>query len=91
MRKFEEKLLKGEELSPEEMQDMVVWGNVADKIEHCQKNWQSEMSIVIKVCDRYFKVDYLENARTIDFLDYPYEVYPIKKMVEITEWNEVEK
>ena len=90
MRKFEEKLLKGEELSPKEMRDMIANGKIADSKTHKQMGWQKDMSIVFKIEDKYFKLDCLYDLLKVEDTDFycqPYEVYPVKKMVEITEWK----
>lgn len=54
--------------------------------------WERPMTEIFQVNDRYFAIPWMKGLTEYqeDFFDnQPYEVKPIKKMIEVTEWKAI--
>lgn len=82
----------------EEEIEQLAWGEVGfgeeiTREEGDSGRWNQYMTTIIKVKDRYFGVGWSEGLTECQesYYDGPvYEVKPIKKMIEVTEWISVE-
>lgn len=89
-----EKILNGEELSEQEISDLL------DYEIDCQEGdcgrWQMSVKSIIKLCDRYFAIDWergLTEMQENDFYNQPYEVKKVEyeKVIKVTEWVDVKE
>lgn len=83
----------------EEEIEQLAWGEVGfgeeiTREEGDSGRWNQYMTTIIKVKDRYFGVGWSAGLTECQesYYDGPvYEVKPVKKMIEVTEWVSVEK
>ena len=91
-----EKFLNGEELSIRDIRKIIsyAYGSLEDEIEGDMGRWQQWVDIVFMYNGKYYMIGYDRALTEIQENDYensyPVEVKPVKKIVEVTEWEEVE-
>lgn len=91
-----EKWLKGEELTYSERHDLVNYAfmNEIEEIEDVPRRWNQWVEIVFKYNGEHYMIGYDRGLTECqeDFYEdsVPVKVKPVKKMVEVVEWEVVE-
>lgn len=90
---IEEKILAGEWLSVEEVTEWIRNAVPIDRIVDEPRRWYSEITLIYKLQNRYFKICYdkaLTELQEDDFWPQSVkEVTPHKKIIETIEWCDV--
>ena len=96
---FEKKILNkidnNEQLTEDEVSELVYSDNVIDSVDVCEWRWTAQLQSIVQLGGRTFRI-YWERGLTEcqDNLfepQIPVEVKPVKKMIETTEWVELER
>ena len=91
-----EKCLNGEELSIREIRKIISYAYdcLEDEIEGDMGRWHQWVNLVFMYNGKYYMIGYdralTEIQENCYENSYPVEVKPVKKIVEVTEWEEVE-
>lgn len=91
-----EKFLKGEELSIKDIREIIsyAYDYLEDEIEGDIGRWNQWVDLVFTYDGKYYMIGYdraLTEIQENCYEDsYPVEVKPVKKIVEVTEWEVVE-
>lgn len=91
-----EKFLKGEELSIRDIREIIsyAYDYLEDEIEGDIGRWNQWVDLVFMYDEKYYMIGYdraLTEIQENCYEDsYPVEVKPVKKIVEVTEWEVVE-
>ena len=91
-----EKFLNGEKLSIRDIREIIsyAYDYLEDEIEGDMGRWHQWVSLVFMYNGKYYMIGYDRALTEIQENDYensyPVEVKPVKKIVEVTEWEEVE-
>ena len=90
---IEEKILTGESLSEEEVAEWIYGVEPIDRIADEPRRWYSEITLIYKLQNRYFKLCYDQALTEIQEDDFwsqiAQEVTPHKKIIETIEWCDV--
>ena len=90
---IEEKILAGEYLSEEEVAEWIYEVEPIDRIVDEPRRWHSEITLIYKLQNRYFKLCYDQALTEIQEDDFwpqtAQEVAPHKKIIETIEWCNV--
>lgn len=89
-----ESLEMEEKLSEQELSDLLDYEIDCQKGE-CRR-WQMSVKSIIKLCDRYFAIDWergLTEMQENEFFEQPYEVKKVEyeKLIKVTEWVDVKE
>ena len=90
-----EKFLNGEELSIRDIRGIIryAYAYLEDEIEGDMGRWHQWVSLVFMYNGKYYMIGYdralTEIQENCYENSYPVEVKPVKKIVEVTEWEEV--
>lgn len=90
-----EKILNGEELTEEELEDLVFDYEIDCQDEDCDR-WVTYVKTIVNLCDRYFAIDWergLTEMQENGFFEQPYEVKKVEyeKVIQVTEWVKTKK
>lgn len=92
MKDFEKELLskieKGE-LTECEIRQLVWDCHQVDEIEGDEHRWQREISTIIEIGNRFFRIDWMRGLTEYqenEYWEQPYEVEPKEKTIVIKEW-----
>ncbi len=90
---IEEKILAGESLSEEEVAEWIRSAVPIDRIADEPRRWHSEITLIYKLQNRYFKLCYDQALTEIQEDEFwpqtAQEVTPHKKIIETIEWCDV--
>ena len=90
---IEEKILAGESLSEEEVAEWIYESEPIDRIADKPRRWHSEITLIYKLQNRYFKLCYDQALTEIQEDEFwpqiAQEVTPHKKIIETIEWRNV--
>ena len=90
---IEEKILAGESLSEEEVAEWIRSAVPIDRIADESRRWHSEITLIYKLQNRYFKLCYDQALTEIQEDEFwpqtAQEVTPHKKIIETIEWCDV--
>lgn len=90
---IQEKILAGESLTEEEVAEWIRCAVPIDRITDEQRRWHSEITLIYKLQNRYFKLCYDQALTEIQEDDFwpqiAQEVIPHKKIIETIEWCNV--
>ena len=90
---IQEKILAGESLSEEEVAEWIYEVEPIDRIADEPRRWYSEITLIYKLQNRYFKLCYDKALTEIQEDDFwpqiAQEVAPHKKIIETIEWCDV--
>ena len=90
---IEEKILAGESLSEEEVAEWIRSAVPIDRITDESRRWHSEITLIYKLQNRYFKLCYDQALTEIQEDEFwpqiAQEVTPHKKIIETIEWCDV--
>lgn len=90
---IQEKILAGESLSEEEVAEWIYKADPIDRIADEPRRWHSEITLIYKLQNRYFKLCYDKALTEIQEDDFwpqtAQEVAPHKKIIETIEWCDV--
>lgn len=90
---IEEKILAGESLSEEEVAEWIYEAEPIDRIVDEPRRWHSEITLIYKLQNRYFKLCYDQALTEIQEDEFwpqtAQEVTPHKKIIETIEWCNV--
>ena len=90
---IEEKILAGESLSEEEVAEWIRSAVPIDRIADEPRRWHSEITLIYKLQNRYFKLCYDQALTEIQEDEFwpqtAQEVIPHKKIIETIEWCDV--
>lgn len=90
---IEEKILAGEYLSEEEVTEWIRNAVPIDRIVDEPRRWHSEITLIYKLQNRYFKLCYDQALTEIQEDEFwpqtAQEVIPHKKIIETIEWCNV--
>lgn len=90
---IEEKILAGEYLSEEEVAGWIYEVEPIDRITDEPRRWHSEITLIYKLQNRYFKLCYDQALTEIQEDEFwpqiAQEVTPHKKIIETIEWYNV--
>lgn len=90
---IEEKILAGEYLSEEEVAGWIYEVEPIDRIADEPRRWHSEITLIYKLQNRYFKLCYDQALTEIQEDEFwpqtAQEVTPHKKIIETIEWCNV--
>lgn len=90
---IEEKILAGESLSKEEVAEWIRNAVPIDRIADEPRRWYTEITLIYKLQNRYFKLCYDQALTEIQEDDFwsqiAQEVTPHKKIIETIEWCDV--
>lgn len=85
-----EKVYDGDKLSTRELKDLrYETANIVDIIEGKTYRYTKDKSIILKIKDKYFRLDYSEGLtedQEDEFLVMPYEVKCVDKVIHVNEW-----
>lgn len=88
------KLKNNEILTEKEIQNLVLDFNHVEEIGGDQHRWQQEVSTIIEVDNKFFRIDWMRGLTEYqenDYLEQPYEVIPKEKTITIKKWEKVNK
>lgn len=88
MEEIYSKLKNGEELSEEEIRELIWCGDEVDEIEGDDHRWQKEMQTVIDVDGQLYAIDWmrgLTECQENEYLEQPYKVKKVEKVITKTE------
>ena len=88
------KVINKQQLSEKELETFR-WevGELIEEIEGDHHRWQRAMSVIKKVKDTYFRLDYMQGLTENCETEYPYQpyvVYPKEEVIKITKWLKLE-
>lgn len=90
---IEEKILAGKSLSEEEVAEWIRSAVPIDRIADESRRWHSEITLIYKLQNRYFKLCYDQALTEIQEDEFwpqtAQEVTPHKKIIETIEWCDV--
>lgn len=90
---IEEKILAGESLTEEEVAEWIRSAVPIDRIADEPRRWHSEITLIYKLQNRYFKLCYDQALTEIQEDEFwpqtAQEVTPHKKIIETIEWCDV--
>lgn len=90
---IQEKILAGESLSEEEVAEWIRSAIPIDRIADEPRRWHSEITLIYKLQNRYFKLCYDQALTEIQEDEFwpqtAQEVIPHKKIIETIEWCNV--
>lgn len=95
-KEFLEKYDSGAKFSEQEISDAIWDFYQVEEIEHGHRRWTADMTTIVQVADRYFKInwergltEYQENC----YYNQPVEVVPheYEKTITVRDWIEVNK
>lgn len=89
-----ERALSGKKLADDEWKFLIYEGEEIDRVEDENRRWSRWVEVIIKWNGKFYSIGYDEGLTEHQEDGYYdsgiIEVKPVKKMVEITEWQRVE-
>lgn len=88
------KILNGEKLTEREIKELV-WDYEVEREEGDNTRWTRSVTSIVRLCDRYFSIDWeegLTECQENEYYNQPYEVvkHTYEKTITVTEWVTVE-
>ena len=89
------KILNSESLTEQEIKELV-WDYEIDREEGDNRRWTRSVTSIVKLCDKYFAIDWeegLTECQENEYYNQPYEVvkHTYEKTITVTEWIAVEE
>lgn len=88
-----ERALSGKRLAEDKWKYLIYEGEEIDRVEEEDRRWSRWVEVIIRWKDKYYSIGYDEGLTECQEDDYSnsgiIEVKPVKKMVEITEWQNI--
>lgn len=86
-----ERALSGKRLADDEWKYLIYKGDEVAVVEDDPRRWYKWVEVIVRWKDKYYSIGYDEGLTECQEDDYSdsgiYEVKPVKRMVEVTEWQ----
>lgn len=95
-KEFLDKYDSGAQFTEQEISDAIWDFRQVEEIEHGHRRWTEDMTTIVQVADRFFKINWergLTECQDDEYWDQPVEVTPheYEKTITVRDWIEVKK